>query len=218
VAFTINSLTEKLGFGRPFFTGGLVMFTYLLWYVSDQTNQISIQTQRAFITFSNASPVEKSIDDKTKLLTDYVFHIAVINNGTTPTKRAVYQMNEGATDQRPDASVNFDTLPQSEKIPTVFGPKALIDVRIIIPLSDLEAVQAGRKHVFVWGWSVYRDIFSNTPIRLSEYCEEVTNPKWTGTDHSAPKTDLNINYAPCPTYNCYDDNCEDYSTRISELR
>jgi hypothetical protein len=84
---------------------------------------------------------------------------------------------------------------------------------IQISSEDLEKVAEGKKHLFVWGWTTYRDIFTGTPKRLSEFCTEVVSITWTKPDHTDAASDINTVNPPCPTHNCYDEDCVDYSSR-----
>jgi hypothetical protein len=206
------------------FTCVLAVFSYLLWEANSDANQTTVATQRASITFG-AVYLEKVAASPTDPLTGYRAHIQMTNGGTTPTKYGFYEMSAAVQDSGPDENTDFDALPQSRRLPFIFGPHQLYDSQgAQISLSDLEAVGAGKKHMFLWGWIVYRDTFSGTPIHLSEYCLNVTDPKWmtpTGVI-SANHSDVNgitaITTLPCPTHYCYESDCGDYSKRIQGFK
>ena len=84
---------------------------------------------------------------------------------------------------------------------------------IYIPNDELEAVTAGKKRMFFWGWATYHDIFPRTPARLSEFCFIVSGATWTKPDNSDSTADITIGTPSCPTHNCYDEECKDYQTR-----
>jgi len=142
------------------------------------------------------------------------------NSGTTATEYSTYEMSVALQDTVPDKDTNFDALPQSERYEFVFGPKHGYDgLGASVYLSDIESVAQEKKHMFFWGWVVYRDVFSGTPIRLSEFCLNMTNPQWQKPDHTAQPGYISMTNLPChETHNCYDDNCSDYSKRIEGFK
>jgi len=151
-------------------------------------------------------------------VTGYKLHEGWVNNGTTPTQTAVAQYNVANSPDRPSRGTDFAQLPQAERQEYVVGPKASWEV-IPVPLSfDMLAATTSGRHVFAWGWVVYRDIFEGTPSRLSEFCFELTNPKWFGADHTNPTTGFTVETLPCQTHNCYDERCEDYAKLSQEIK
>jgi hypothetical protein len=140
------------------------------------------------------------------------------NGGTTATKWSEFEESVTVQDTPPDASTNFDALQQSQRFNYVFGPKQAYDPQgPTINLPDVEELDKG-KHAFVWGWVVYRDIFPDTELHLSEYCLVFTNPKWSGPRHGNTNTEMRITNLPCQTHYCYDHECSDYSKRIQGFK
>lgn len=190
----------------------LMVFSGLLWKVSDKANETSTVTQRAFVNFSGPG-LEKDVDGK-NLKGIRVFY-SMQNSGTTPARAGVSQWNMSLGPTVPQKGVDFDSLPQAERLPVVLGPKAFFQLKpIYISIEDLEMVAGGKKHLFFWGWTTYRDIFSGTPERLSEFCTEIVSVTWTKADHTDASGEINTVSPPCPTHNCYDEDCEDYHRRI----
>jgi len=151
-------------------------------------------------------------------VTGYKVHEAWVNNGTTPTQTAVAQYNVANWSDRPTHGFDFGQLPQAERQEYVLGPKASWEV-ISVPLSfDMLATAISGRHVFAWGWVVYRDIFKGSPPRLSEFCFELTNPKWRGGDRTSPSTLFSVDTLPCQTHNCYDEYCDDYPKLSQEIK
>jgi hypothetical protein len=194
------------------FTGVLMVFSGLLYIVSNKANETSVATQRAFISFSGPGFVK--ITNGKKLRGVNILY-AMSNSGTTPARSGVSEWNLSLGPTAPQRGLDFDKLPQSERLSIVLGPKANFQLTpIAISMEDLEAVGAGKKHLFFWGWTTYRDIFSGTPVRLSEFCTDITGITWAKADHTDAMGDINTSNPPCPTHNCYDEDCEDYSRRI----
>lgn len=202
----------RAGTWTAIFTLVLTIFSGLLWRVSDKANETSIVTKRAFINFSG--PVFAKDTDGVKLKGINVFYL-MQNSGETPANVGVSQWSMALGPTVPHSGLDFDTLPQSERLSFVLGPKALFQMKPVnISLADLELVGDGKKHLFFWGWSTYSDIFTGTSKRLSEFCTEIDGVTWTKPDHSDATVDISTVSPPCPTHNCYDEGCEDYSRRV----
>jgi hypothetical protein len=68
-------------------------------------------------------------------------------------------------------------------------------------------VQNGR--VYVWGWSAYRDVFPNTPIHVTEFCQFYVNARTVRGEDGRPSVELIS--ADCNNgHNCTDEGCKDY--------
>jgi hypothetical protein len=193
------------------FTGVLMIFSGLLLKVSNKANETSIATQRAFVNFSGPGFTKIINGKKQKGIN--VFY-AMSNSGTTPARTGVSEWNISLGPTVSQKGLDFDTLPQAERLSIVLGPKASFQMTpISISIEDLEAVGEGKKHLFFWGWTTYHDIFGNTPERLSEFCTEIVSVTWMKPDHTDATTDINTANPPCPTHNCYDEDCADYAGR-----
>ncbi len=81
----------------------------------------------------------------------------------------------------------------------------------------MELVQQGIKHAYLWGWAAYTDIFPGTPMRYSEYCIEIDNPRWNKKDHSDASGEIAFDTPSCPVHNCYDGNCAGYKAKVQQL-
>lgn len=194
----------------------LVVFNCLLWHVSSDANKATVQIQRAFLT--SIGPVflqNPFVEDKP--LIGSTANMIWTNSGTTPTTAAIVQANIAIVSETPQGS-NFDTLPQSSKKTIVIGPRASVPTEAIpISLQDLEGIAQGVKHGFFWGWAVYRDIFPDTPMRLSEFCVEFDNPKWNKKDHTDRDGNMVVDTPACAVHNCYDEHCSDYNAKVREF-
>jgi hypothetical protein len=193
------------------FTGVLMVFSGLLWKVNDKANETSIATQRAFISFAGPFFV-KDISGK-KLKGVNVFY-GMSNSGTTPASPTVLEWNMSLGTTVPQKGLDFDTLPQGERMTSVLGPKGNFQFKpVYLSTEELEMIADGKKHLFFWGWVTYRDIFTGTPERLSEFCTDITSATWSASNHTNPNVDIKTENPPCPVHNCYDEECEDYGSR-----
>lgn len=212
---TSNSLLRRVlnsGAWTAIFTGILVLFTALLWRVNDRATETSVAAQRAFISSTGPGIIKDVQGPKWKGVKVYYLWG---NSGTTPAKDAVSEWNMSLGSTIPTKGLNFDNLPQNERLSFVMGPKSNFQmVPVYLSTEELEMVADGKKRLFFWGWVTYRDIFSATPIHLSEFCTDITSAVWTTPNHTALTTDWNTVSPPCPVHNCYDEDCEDYTARI----
>ena len=196
------------------FTLVLCIFSGLLWKVNDKANDTSISTQRAFISFGGPVLVKDVQNRKLKGINVYY---GMTNSGTTPASAAILEWNMSLGPTSPAKGVDFDTLSQNERMPLVLGPKANFQMKpVYLSVEELEMVAQNKKHLFFWGWVTYRDIFSSTPERLSEFCTDIASATWTAANHNDPNVDFKTDNPPCPIHNCYDQQCEDYSTRTKK--
>jgi len=201
------------------FTAILAIFSWLLFQANNDANKTAIATQRAFVTFTQIyfEPVPRATSPDNVF--SYRAHMPMINNGTTATKYSTYEMAVAVEDSIPQEGTDFDVLQQSEKYPFVFGPKQLYDgLGTPVSVADFEAVAQEKKHMFFWGWVVYRDVFEGTPVRLSEFCFNITNPRWQRPNHNDETNPMKATTLPCKTHNCYDENCSDYNKRIEGFK
>jgi hypothetical protein len=197
------------------FTFVLAIFSYLLWQANDQANKTSIATQRAFISFSGPG-LEPLVDNN--VVVGYRVHMPMNNGGTTGTKNSEFEESSAIQDSVPEEGTNFDGLPQAERFHYVFGPKQAYDPQgAVMTLSDTESLDRG-KHVFVWGWIVYRDTFDGTDVHLSEYCLLFSNPRWAKLPHTDPTSGISMTNLPCQTHYCYDHQCADYTKRTEGFK
>lgn len=207
-----KAFRNKAGAWTAFFTCVLSLFSYLLWNVTEVANQTAQATQAASLS-SFGPAVAKIPSEDGKTLKGYNFFFTWVNNGTTPSRTATMQANVEVGSILPTKELDFNNLQQSKITVAVLGPKAGIQMPPnFVSLEDMEDIAQNKKHMFLWGWAVYHDIFSGTS-RLSEYCFDVQNVNWTKPRHSALATDITITDPPCGVHFCFNEECEDYKTR-----
>jgi hypothetical protein len=194
-------------------TVAMCIFSYFLWQVSNESNENNIASQRATLS-SNGPNWGKIMSQDGKTVTGYTIGYAMANSGSLPAKDASGQVNLSIGSDRPGDVKDFAKLPQSQTVNFIVGPKgAIVLPQVSFSIADAEEVAAGRKHMFVWGWTVYHDGFSKTPTRLTEFCTDFTQVNWTSPDHTSPQSVVMALSPPCEKHNCYDEDCPDYKTK-----
>jgi hypothetical protein len=220
----LNKISKFLFGGKSamwtaIFTAVLTFFTWLLFQVNRQATNASIASQRAFISFLGVGGIEKISQGDPPSIVGYSVHLPMINSGNTATRISDFEISMALIDGAPGDGLEFESLPHSRRQKFVFGPKQAFDsIPVFVPLDSLSQVEQGKKHLILWGWNIYRDIFEKTPTHLSEFCIEIINPRWSASNRSNPSTELKIDNPPCPTHNCYDEDCGDYSKRVGEYK
>lgn len=220
------------GLWTAVFTGILTIFTYMLYQVTNATNETSRATQRAFLTFANLG-IGAEIHDPSGQWTGQEIAINWSNSGTTPAKAVVLQHNGKPQFEDLPKSYDFPLLPQ--KTETAIGPKGLFGVNVLVPRSTLEDAWHNKSRLFVWGNALYKDIFPGDQERLSEFCVEIThltvgykNPPTPKKGETIPSPVMGNPNASIVTFqwqtcslgahNCYDEDCKDYTDRVKDMR
>jgi hypothetical protein len=74
--------------------------------------------------------------------------------------------------------------------------------------QDILDVQAGKKYIYLWGWIRYRDVFPNTPQRITRFCWMITvsgNP--TTFDPTVDANSVGFSTVLHTEGNCADEEC-----------
>ncbi|WP_353071484.1 hypothetical protein [Tunturiibacter gelidiferens] len=188
----------------------LVVFTCLLYRVSDQTAAANVATQRAFISFSGVGG--QNISDPTgKTLVGMSLSPVWQNSGTTPGRDAISQVNWQVWPTDIPEGFTFPDNSSVERRKFVIGPKTPLALQMGgIPIEQFDQVRQRKFRLFVFGWVRYRDIFPDTPVRLTEFCSEIVNIASTKADMTDPTNNFSWAAQGCREYNCYDEECPDY--------
>jgi hypothetical protein len=94
------------------------------------------------------------------------------NAGRSWTKRCINHINWRAFESPLLEDFNFPDFgdPQT-RVHLLIGPGATVNgQRIDIPHSVFAETMEGRRHLYIWGWCEYDDIFLSTPRHRTEFC------------------------------------------------
>ena len=175
------------------------------------TREALVSVQRAFVSFSGTLSATKIVKhDKT---TDLMLNLPWTNLGTTPTRKSKSRVNWQTFPQGMPDNFSFldigDVAPRQFTIPS----KGFGNATMEVPIQVLEYVKDGNLRLFVWGWITYHDIFERTPVRLSEFCDEVTNIKSSTDSFTDPASNITWELVLCSEHNCTDEECRDYKEK-----
>jgi len=213
------------------FTGILTIFTWKLYQVSRTTSDTSRASERAFLSFANFALGSRNSNPAGQWIS-YQVGINWTNSGSTPVTAAVIQANGNIWPTDLPDGFGFPLLPEQTR--TVFGPKASSTTSVDVPTIDWTQSWHGAGRLFIWGTAVYRDVFPEDPLRLTEFCDEIHHvtigPSL--TQNPAPPTTTQaplviespnavvvaFQWQACRQHNCYDNDCGDYRERVAESR
>jgi len=104
-------------------------------------------------------------------------HAAVVqvswkNNGATPTVRALTQTNVRMEDSDMPEGFEYPDVTRDKPVIVSLGPgqHRNFHTNEKIHVVDIENVQSGYKHIHVWGWIEYCDVFDGKIRHRSEFC------------------------------------------------
>jgi hypothetical protein len=198
-----------------FITGAFyTVFAGLQWCANKQaadaaTNAAStakealVSVQRAYVNFSTAiEPRGFIVNGK---VTSWEFTVPFENSGDTPTKGMTMRIH---------LHLSKDKIPEDFTYPTAegrdpliaLGPKGKTGTGPVggVTSEALKNVQAGKEHLYIYGWSKYMDVFDSTPEHITKFCYELT--EWGGSPFSTQNHPTF--WSMCPHHNCTDEDCK----------
>ena len=178
-----------------------------------QTSKDALESvQRAFVFTSTGHGDPPVMSDGPP--TTVSIAVPFENSGSTPTQNLTAHINWIAMppgvgeDYFGDMLVNGAVPADTD---AVLGPhSAGSTLNVVLPRDTFIQATKGQTSVRIWGWIKYRDIFKDTPRRLTEYCYHLRFSGKIVNDIPATYTLEN-----CPTHNCSDEQCKDYKQRIA---
>jgi hypothetical protein len=129
------------------------------------------------------------------------------NTGETPTRKLIVVVGHEISDL--PIGDNFEFIAERHNLPAMIAAHGVIESEPFdVPAAVMEEVQAGKKHLYVWGVAWYRDVFPESPERITKFCVEATNltgdPK---LEWHKDKNPFDIQFITYKRHNCTDDEC-----------
>ncbi len=200
-------------------TAIIAAFTFTLWRATtDQgrlTKQALVSSRRAFV-FASGLVSQWTPERVAGSPTRYLWNLRVVwqNSGETPTRRLLQSTHCIVRDTPlPDG----DPFPESPLPPGsgLIGPKfsntgGVTPIPLLTP-EVLAAVTRGESFIYFGGWVRYRDVFENTPERITRFRWQITilgDPFdfIPGHGSEGPHT-LRFDLVHMTTGNCADEEC-----------
>jgi len=96
-------------------------------------------------------------------------------------------------------------------VPATIAPHGMIDSQFRdISADDLVLIKERRKFLYAWGTATYRDVFPDTPERITKFCVLATSV--TGDPNAgwhAETNPLEILFQTYRRHNCADEECDE---------
>ena len=188
-----------------------------------------ISAQRAFLVCDDLNSGRTTVHDDSDagFRVTWSFVMPCQNTGTTPANVVASATGTSILDAEPPEDQFIQTavdrmrsvigpksvenmkgvaIKESSLIGQEFSPADVVNMRILPPLKFT-------KGHFIWGWVGYYDVFPNTPLRVTEFCRELTNLAIDRSSQPLPR--LYTEDAICERHNCADEYCEDYDAIVS---
>jgi hypothetical protein len=135
-----------------------------------------ITTTKAIVFNSKIHQVAGLSQKAGMAVTDWTFFIIWENTGTTPTRHLHMSTNWKPFDTGMPDDFDFPDLsaPPFIRPKIVIGPKATTwSGGCEIPIAVLIEASEKKKHIYLWGWVEYNDVFDATTRHRTECCIEI---------------------------------------------
>ncbi len=164
-----------------------------------------IAGDRAFVSVLMSQSA--NLDAHTGNVVGYTFTPVWVNAGNTPTRGMRNYISIYWIDRPIEPNWDFPDLAasdsQTESVPLSASPRGQVHGNsCYVPINIIESVITGGRHLYLWGWAKYRDVFPNTPLHVTRFAVQIR----VGGNASDPQR-ISFQYSYLPTYNCADEEC-----------
>jgi len=207
------------------------VFASLQWLAMRKSNRINhdslIAVQRAFVDGKGTG--SKRFANQLPSGEQWVFEENFVNDGTTPAIDVsnIFNLEEipnGLTEER--FIGNLKDVAKARKNIGTIGPKGQHTIGPLFKTEDfvlsgntmdfknVERLKAFKqtRDIYAWGWVTYRDIFPDTPIHLTEFCQHLAGISLNPQDKT-----ISVYFNNCSEHNCTDKYCKDYAEIVSAV-
>jgi hypothetical protein len=194
-----------------------------------ESNRISRESlesvQRAFLTLTNVdmNRLKRSAESHY-----YEFVPTYENTGATQATGSINYFNYGVLDDEPSEAAFIGEINLRSARATI-GPKMtqgggrkFVEENVIFgidlgdnPLSTLPGARFN-KHIVMWGWAAYQDVFPRTRPHITEFCQKLIG--YQVAPDPNPAQMIRFSGAGCNHHNCTDEDCDDYKDLVKTLR
>lgn len=188
---------------------------------NDLTQSALVAVQRAFV--DGQGTASKRFSNQLPTGERWVFEEHFLNDGQTPAIQVMqlFQTDEspgGVTEDRfigrpsdlSSAIANTGTIgPRQGHIigPILKSDDYVLGNGITLDLTHPNRIKPFRmtRELYFWGWVIYRDVFPNTPIHVTEFCQQLA-----GISVNPKEQTIDTPFFNCGEHNCQDRYCNDY--------
>lgn len=170
-----------------------------------------ISSERAYVSFSGLGNAIKGIGPSGAVTGD-ISSLRFDNSGNTPVPKGMVRVGHGFFDSGLPA--HFDYPIDPGELAFTSPPKQTTVIDYNFPIDDEIKIRDRTARYFIWGTVVYRDIFPDSPVHVTEFCMEVQGLLRVGAgkvDVTDPNMTTIFKGSGCGTHTCYDQQCPDYN-------
>ena len=140
----------------------------------DVTRDIGQRQIRAYVISDPNFEWGHAYRDRPKNIVGYNFNMKWRNCGLTPARRCRSRVSLGVFDELLPRDFSYADKAAPEITDTNYiGPNQIILSRVGgFKLGDADVVQRGEKHLYIWGWTEYDDVFGGVR-RRTEFCYRI---------------------------------------------
>jgi len=170
-------------------------------------------TAKAIIFNSHIHAVAGLSQKAGMAVVDWTFYIIWKNTGTTPTRHLHMHTNWMSFDTEMPGDFDFPdlSLPPPIRPKIVIGPDATTwSGECVIPIAVLIEASEKKKHIYLWGWVEYNDVFDASTRHRTECCVEIVvvgDPRVAHAPDDTSSHNHPFQYRGGTQFNGMDDEC-----------
>jgi hypothetical protein len=187
-------------------SSAIAVVGFLQWNTLDLQRKQFVATERAMVMFSQFS-IQGSDNINNTHKGGVVINPVWTNSGNTQTRNLrIYTAPIIRSEKSIGENYNF-SIPDIKFLPSVLGAKGTTSGDTnIITADDLKKIKDSKIIITIWGEVTYNDIFPNTPLHVTKFCQETTGIGWVNPQKLWEKG--NLGFRVCASHNCTDEECD----------
>jgi hypothetical protein len=182
------------------------VYALIAAYQAYISHEALFSVQRAFVFFSPETKQFYLTDKEgSKNIVSWEFLVPIRNSGTTPAKNLRDHIFVGWLPHAITKDFNFHDFENGEDGMANPQDTSFYETEPI-PRDVLADTKGGIKHLYIYGWVTYNDVFKGTPQRVTKFCYEmhaIVGDFTTTIGDKGTRTTL------CGVHNCSDDGCKE---------
>jgi hypothetical protein len=173
---------------------------------TDIARRAMIASERAYVRYSGISFFSHPSSDTGLIF--WRFRSSWANSGSTPTRGLKVFVKFELLDDLMQDDHKFEYDFASQLRPIGLGPNEAINSGVSDHFGDaLKEVQAGKKHLYVWGVAFYKSMFEESGEHVTKFCVKATGITGDPTLPYSPDKPFDIHFNIVGQHNCSDQDC-----------
>ncbi len=175
--------------------------------LAQTSKEALVSVQRAFIFATGFDGIRMPDPNDPNKIGSLEFSVTLENSGTTPTRDMQMHYSWLTPDMALPDSFPYPDLGDGKNSPVALGPRGIAHTTPIqIPAPIIAKIIARQSHLYIWGWTRYRDVFPNSKPHITRFCTEITGFQGDPLNPNANAISRPV-LQNCGS-NCYDDECK----------